>query len=78
MEEEKSLLVPLPPERFAISKISTRKVYHDCHIYVDYNYYSVPYEYVGKTVDIELTNKFLKVFYEGSQIALHKRIKDKG
>jgi len=51
MEEEKSQLSSLPPTRFAISKISTRKVYHDCHIYVDYNYYSVPYEYVGKTVD---------------------------
>ncbi len=47
MEEEKNALISLPPSRFAISKISTRKVYHDCHIYVDYNYYSVPYEYVG-------------------------------
>ncbi len=78
MEEEKSQLSSLPPTRFAISKISARKVYHDCHIYVDYNYYSVPYEYVGKTVDVELTDKFLKVFYGGEQIALHSRITTKG
>lgn len=39
MKEEKSQLSSLPQARFAISKISTRKVYHDCHIYVDYNYY---------------------------------------
>jgi transposase len=78
MEEEKSLLASLPPVRFAISKISTRKVYHDCHIYVDYNYYSVPYEYVGKTVDTQLTDKFLKVFYKTEQIALHGRINLKG
>jgi len=64
--------------RFAISKISTRKAYHDCHIYVDYNYYSVPYEYVGKKVDIELTDKLVKVFYGGSRIALHKRITGRG
>jgi hypothetical protein len=78
MEEEKSLLASLPPVRFEIAKISTRKVYHDCHIYVDYNYYSVPYEYVGKTVDIQLTDKFLKVFYKTEQIALHGRINLKG
>ena len=78
MEEEKSCLASLPPSRFAISKISTRKVYHDCHIYVDYNYYSVPYQYVGKTVDIEITENFLKVFYRQEQIALHARTALKG
>jgi len=77
-EEEKSILRPLPPVRFAISKISTRKVYHDCHIYVDYNYYSVPYEYVGKIVDVEITDNLVKVFYGGSRIALHKRIEGRG
>jgi hypothetical protein len=71
MEEEKFCLTSLPSTRFAISKISTRKVYHDCHIYVCYNYYSVPYEYVGKTVDIKLTDKFLKIFYRCEQITLH-------
>ena len=78
MEEEKSLLASLPPTRFKIAKISTRKVYHDCHIYVDYNYYSVPYAYVGKTVSIELTQTLLKVFYKTEEIALHKKISEKG
>jgi len=76
--KEKSCLGPLPPVRFSLAKISTRKVYHDCHIYVDYNYYSVPYEYVGKKVDVELTDSLVKVSYQGSRIALHKRITDKG
>ena len=78
MEEEKAVLSPLPPSRFVVSKISTRKVYHDCHIYVDYNYYSVPYEYAGKTVDIEIGDKLLKVSYRQEQIALHTRITLKG
>ena len=78
MEEEKPALSSLPPVRFSLAKISTRKVYHDCHIYVDYNYYSVPYAYVGKKVDIELTDKILKVFYGTEQIALHERINTKG
>lgn len=78
LEEEKSMLSTLLPTRFVIAKISTRKVYHGYHIYVDYNYYSVPYKYVGKTVDIYLTDKLLKVFYKTDQIALHTRITLKG
>lgn len=78
LEEEKTCLSPLPPVRFSLAKISTRKVYHDCHIYVDYNYYSVPYEYVGKTVDVEITDSMLKVYYRQEQIAAHERITDKG
>ena len=78
LEEEKTCLSPLPPVRFSLAKISTRKVYHDCHIYVDYNYYSVPYQYVGKTVDVEITDKLLRVYWQQEQIAVHERIRDRG
>jgi len=29
----------IPQEEFTLAKVGIRKVYHDCHIYVDYNYY---------------------------------------
>jgi len=61
-----------------MSKAGTRKVYHDCHIYVDYSYYSVPFEYVGKIVEIELTDKLLRAYYKGKEIALHPRQTQKG
>ncbi|MCK5766824.1 MAG: IS21 family transposase, partial [Candidatus Atribacteria bacterium] len=48
------------------------------HIYVDYNYYSVPFSYVGKEVEIELTRNLLKVFYQGKEIAVHPRLPGKG
>ena len=69
--EEKSKLKPLPYNRFKLSKIGARKVYHDCHIYVDYNYYSVPYKYIGKKVDIEVTDTLLRISYKGEDIAVH-------
>ena len=77
-KEEKAKLIPLPQEEFKLAKVGTRKVYHDCHIYVDYNYYSVPFEYVGKEVEIELTKNLLKVFFQGKEIALHPRLTDRG
>jgi hypothetical protein len=77
-KEEKIKLTPLPQEEFKLASVGIRKVYHDCHIYVDYNYYSVPFEYVGKEVEIELSKNLLKVFYQGKEIALHSRLSDRG
>lgn len=75
---EKEKLKLLPDKRFKLSKVGTRRVYHDCHIYVDYNYYSVPYKYVGKEVDIELTDTLLRVSYDAKDIAVHERAEGRG
>lgn len=77
-QEEKIKLKELPIVEFKMPQVGTRSVYHDCHIYVDYNYYSVPFEFVGKDVDIELTNKLLKVSYNNKEIAIHARAEGKG
>jgi len=77
-KEEKAKLIPLPQEEFKLVKVGTRKVYHDCHIYVDYNYYSVPFYYVGKEVEIELTKKLLKVSCQGKEITIHPRLSGRG
>ena len=47
-------------------------------IYCDYNYYSVPFEYVGKEVEIELSKDLLKVCYRGKEVAVHERQKGRG
>ncbi len=76
--EEKAKLKSLPLEEFKLSSVSIRKVYHDCHIYVDYNYYSVPFEYVGKEVEIELSKDILRVYHNNKEIAVHPKKKGKG
>ena len=77
-KEEKMKLKPLPKEEFKLVKVGSRKVYHDCHIYVDYNYYSVPFSYVGRQVEIELSKNLLKVFYQGEEITVHLRLTGRG
>jgi transposase len=77
-EKERSCLKSLPNEPFRQIEVGSRKVYRDCHTYIDYSYYSVPFDYVGKDVDFELDEVFVRVFYEGKQIALHERCKHKG
>ena len=77
-DEEKSKLLPLQDCRFNVPKVGVRTVYHDSHIYVDYNYYSVPYDYVGNEVEIDLTDDLLRIYCDGKEIALHTRLKGKG
>jgi hypothetical protein len=43
--EEKIRLLPLPESRYRLVKAGSRIVYYDCHVFVDYNCYSVPFEY---------------------------------
>ncbi|KJJ83663.1 transposase [Candidatus Omnitrophus magneticus] len=76
--EEKHLLLPLPLNDFEIAKVGTRKLYHDCHVFIDYNYYSAPFEYVGKILEIEKTKSFVKIYYENKLIATHPTISGKG
>lgn len=75
---EKNHLRSLPDKPWSQPEVGSRKVYRDCHIYIDYSYYSVPFDYVGKEVDYELHDSLVKIFYNGQQIALHQRCQNKG
>ncbi len=76
--EEKSLLRCLPMDDFKMIEGGARKVYHDCHIFIKRNYYSVPFEYVGKKVEIELSKTLLRVYYNNTEIAVHPRLEGEG
>ena len=76
--EERSALLFLPIRSFIFPEIMRRKVYKDCHIMVAQNYYSVPYEYVGKTVDVERDDQLVRIVYEGKQVAVHTRDNSSG
>jgi hypothetical protein len=51
---EQNQLKPLPVVPFEIVTWHQAKVAHDCHIQVGSTLYSVPYQYVGKTVAVKL------------------------
>ena len=78
--EEKPTLIPLPYEAFDLSKVGTRKVYRDCHVYIEHNYYSVPYAYVGKEVEFEVKPDIVCIYYQRRAIAIavHNGLKDRG
>ena len=66
---------PLPLTPFELCSYLKAKVNIDYHISVDRMNYSVPYGYVGQYVDVKLSDERLVIFYKGTIIAEHKRLK---
>jgi hypothetical protein len=72
LAEEKELK-PLPMTPFEIVTWHQSKVALDCHIQVVSTLYSVPYQYVGKTVDVKLGNKIVEIYLDYKLIKTHTR-----
>jgi len=53
-------------EKNLICWILERVKYTTC-IFFGYNYYSVPFKYIGKEVDIEVGKDLLRVYYQGKE-----------
>ena len=44
---------------------------------LDNAYYSVPYNLIGKTVEVCITDTLVKIFYENEEVTLHDRASKK-
>ncbi|MBP6952785.1 MAG: IS21 family transposase [Alphaproteobacteria bacterium] len=76
--QEKASLLSLPHSSFYIGYRGQRKVHKDCHITLEQNFYSVPFQYVGENVEVDCGSKEVKIFYKDKQIALHAKKEGKG
>lgn len=52
----------------------TAKVRPDYHISVDNRFYSVPYEYIAKSVDVRITESLIEIFFKHMRVATHTRL----
>ena len=74
---EKEMLRKLPSIPYEICTwLYDHKVSLDFHVSFKTNKYSVPYQYVGKKVDIKVNSNSLEIFYNHSRIAIHPRLPD--
>lgn len=76
--EEKSLLRPLPEYRYEICHFKTAKVHPNCHVQHLKNFYSVPYHFVGREVQIKFNQKLLHVYHNTDLIWSHTVCKGQG
>jgi transposase len=71
-EEEKSLK-PLPKCRWEPTSWSQCTVRRDWRIMHDTAYYSVPYQLIGKKVEVCSTSTSIRIFHETQEVALHEK-----
>lgn len=77
-QDEKKLLTPLPEHPFEVKMRKKVKVQKHYHIWLSYrgdpgHYYSVPYQYVTKEVQVVFDNQVIEIFHEYKRIAIHPR-----
>lgn len=75
---EKSALKPLPGLPYELALWSQQQINGGYHITVNRHHYSVPYQFVGKKVDIRTTEKTVEIFYQEERIACHLRSHESG
>lgn len=73
-EEEKFALSPLPAVPYKMSEWKSAKVRPDYHISTESMFYSVPYEYISKQVEIRLSDDLVEIYFNHMRIASHKRL----
>jgi transposase len=73
-EEEKFALSPLPDTPYKLSVWRTAKVRPDYHISVESMFYSVPYEYINRQVEVRITEQLIEIYFNHMRIASHKRL----
>jgi transposase len=61
----------LPTTAFELFSYKKCKVHPDCHVRFERNFYSVPYRFVGKEVEIKCSAKMIYVYFEAEEIAVH-------
>jgi len=79
-KEEKSYLSSLPRYTFESKEYRKAKVQKMGYVYCSTykNYYSVPYRYIGKKVELRYDHKTLEVYYNRERLATHPTHQAKG
>lgn len=66
--------MPLPKHHFELSEWRVAIVQSNYHIACMKQNYSIPFEYIGRQVDVRITKNIIEVFLSGSRICSHPRL----
>ena len=72
-ETEQPVLRPLPPTRYECAEWKQVRAGMDYHVEYDKHFYSVPYQYAGKRLELRATANVVEVFCDHERIASHLR-----
>jgi transposase len=77
-EVERTHLLPLPAAPFELTEIRLATVHRDCHVAIDGSYYSAPYLYVGRRLEVYLFERVVQLYAGLDLLTTHVRATAKG
>jgi transposase len=78
LELDRPALGPLPASPYQFAQWKKARVAPDYHIEFSGHYYSVPYQLVGKELDVRATDTTVECFHKAKRVASHARSHAKG
>lgn len=70
---DRPALQALPATRWAFTEWSKERLGRDYHVTVDEHAYSVPYQLVGKVVELCVSSATVEIMHRGTRVASHQR-----
>ena len=74
--QERALLIPLPAQPYAMTTRKTATVNSNYHVDFDGAWYSVPFTYASRVVEVVATKDAVAVVADGQRIAMHQRVRE--
>jgi len=74
LNEEKEFMLSLPASPYLLAQWGKAKVQPNCHIAFQKKFYSVPFEYLGREVEVRATDRTVEIYYHTQRVASHKRL----
>lgn len=75
---EKGALKPLPLTDYECALWCNAKVHRDQHVVFEGSFYSVPNQFMGKTIWVRASHRLVELYYEEKKIKTHVRTAIKG
>jgi transposase len=75
---DKPAMKPLPVERYRYIDFKRSTVNIDYHVDVEKHFYSVPYQLVGKKLEVFLSADTVEIFHSNRRVVVHQRSFQKG
>lgn len=74
--QEKDLLIPLPAQPYAMTTRRAVTVNSNYHVAFGGAWYSVPFTYANKSVEVVATKDTVAIIADGQRIAMHQRVRE--
>ena len=74
LELDKPALKPLPPKPYVYREFKLCRVSIDYHIELNKSYYSVPYQLIGKEVEVRYSDSTVEIYCQNKRVAFHRQL----